>query len=132
MLLREICVECQVVVFGSTAGLIPPRRGFALRDAIVSSGHTGGTNTETALRVAKKEGYDRCIVITDEQSHQRVSGPGNKRGYFINVASAQNGVGYREWVHVDGWSEAVVEYIFRYERFQEETLTGDNGSTKME
>jgi 60 kDa SS-A/Ro ribonucleoprotein len=36
------------------------------------------------------------------------------------VASYQNGVGYRDWTHIDGWSEAVVEYIFQYERFMDE------------
>ena len=32
-------------------------------------------------------------------------------GYMINVASYKNGVGYGEWTHIDGWSEAVVDYI---------------------
>jgi len=27
------------------------------------------------------------------------------------VASAQNGVGYGAWTHIDGWSEAVIDYI---------------------
>jgi 60 kDa SS-A/Ro ribonucleoprotein len=116
MLLREICDECQVVVFGSTAGLIPPRRGFALRDSIVGSEHSGGTNTETALQVATREGYDRCIVITDEQSHQTISNPvKDTKGYFINVASYVNGIGYKKWIHMDGFSEAVVSYIQQYE-----------------
>jgi hypothetical protein len=35
----------------------------------------------------------------------------NGVGYVINVASARNGVGYGAWTHVDGWSEAVVDYI---------------------
>jgi hypothetical protein len=33
------------------------------------------------------------------------------KGYVINVASNRNGVGYGEWTHIDGWSEAVVDYI---------------------
>jgi 60 kDa SS-A/Ro ribonucleoprotein len=33
------------------------------------------------------------------------------RGYLINVASNKNGVDYGAWTHIDGWSEAVVEYI---------------------
>jgi hypothetical protein len=37
--------------------------------------------------------YDRILVITDEQSHDRVPAP-NGRGYVVNVASARNGVGY--------------------------------------
>lgn len=115
MLLREVCEQCQIVVFGSTAGLIPPRRGFALRDMIVKSEHGGGTCTENALKVAALEGYDRCIVITDEQSHQSISGPKGTKGYFINVASAKNGIGYRQWTHIDGFSEAVLDYISAYE-----------------
>jgi 60 kDa SS-A/Ro ribonucleoprotein len=33
-------------------------------------------------------------------------------GDLVNVASAKNGIGYRNgWNHVDGFSEAVVRYI---------------------
>lgn len=114
MLLREVCEDCQIVVFGSTAGPIPPRRGFALRDAIKNSGHSGGTDTQNALALASTIGYDRCVVITDEQSHTSVSGP-NGKGYFVNVASYKNGIGYGPWLHVDGWSEAIVDYIREHE-----------------
>jgi len=27
------------------------------------------------------------------------------------VAGYRNGVGYGKWTHIDGWSEAVIEYI---------------------
>jgi hypothetical protein len=27
------------------------------------------------------------------------------------VASYQNGVGYGEWTHIDGWSDSTIEYI---------------------
>ena len=36
---------------------------------------------------------------------------GRSSGYVINVASYKNGVGYGKWTHIDGWSEAVIEYI---------------------
>jgi hypothetical protein len=36
--------------------------------------------------------YDRILVITDVQSHDRVPAP-KGRGYVVNVASARNGVG---------------------------------------
>jgi hypothetical protein len=62
------------------------------------------------VEAAVREGYDRLVVITDEQSHDRVPAPKGK-GYVINVASARNGVGYGEWTHIDGWSEAVIDYI---------------------
>jgi hypothetical protein len=35
---------------------------------------------------------------------------------MINVASYRCGVGYGKWTHIDGWSEAVVDYIREYER----------------
>lgn len=115
MLLREVCEEVQVVVFATEAKLVAPRRGFALRDEIRNGPH-GGTSTQTALLTAAKEGYDRVIVLTDEQSHQSISKPlvGTK-GYFINVASYQNGIGYGPWIHLDGFSEAVVSYIQAFE-----------------
>jgi hypothetical protein len=49
-------------------------------------------------------------VITDEQAHDHVPGP-QGRGYAINVASNKNGVCYGAWTHIDGWTEAVVEYV---------------------
>ncbi len=36
-------------------------------------------------------------------------------GYIINVASYKNGVRYGAWTHIDGWSEAVIEYIRSFE-----------------
>ena len=53
-------------------------------------------------------------MITDEQSHDHVPAP-SARGYVINMASNRNGVGYGAWTHVDGWSEAVVDYIAELE-----------------
>ena len=116
MLLREVCEDIQIVVFGSTAGVIKPRRGFALRDEIRNSQHNGGTNTAAALLAASKLGYDRCIVITDEQSHTAIGKPlPGSVGYFINVATYQNGIGYKAWTHIDGFSEASVNYILEAE-----------------
>ena len=30
---------------------------------------------------------------------------------MVNVASNKNGVGYGTWVHIDGWSDKVLQYI---------------------
>jgi 60 kDa SS-A/Ro ribonucleoprotein len=115
ILVREVCENVIVIGYGSTAALIPARRGFALRDAI-QSGPGGGTDTAAAIALARVKGYDRIIVITDEQSHTRIAGPGKgKLGYFINVAPYKNGIGYGEWTHIDGWSEAVLQYIVQAE-----------------
>ncbi len=109
VLLREVCEAVEVCSFSDKLVLVPPRRGFALRDAIVASQPHGGTQLGHALGKLR-DGYDRIIVITDEQAHDRVPAP-HGRGYVINVASARNGVGYGAWTHIDGWSESVVDYI---------------------
>ncbi|AEU34422.1 TROVE domain-containing protein [Granulicella mallensis] len=114
VLLREIAEKVSVYTFSVGAVRVPPRRGFALRDAMEASQPHGGTNLGAALE-AVKEKYDRILVITDEQSHDRVPAP-KGRGYVINVASARNGVGYGAWSHIDGWSEAVIEYVRELER----------------
>jgi hypothetical protein len=109
VLLREIAEKVSIYTFSNSAKRIPPRRGFALRDAMESSQPHSGTYLGAALD-AVDERYDRIIVITDEQSHDRVGAPRGK-GYMINVASVRNGVGYGPWVHIDGFSEAIVNYI---------------------
>lgn len=67
---------------------------------------------------------DRLIVITDEQSHDGIALPWIKKSYVINVAPYKNGVSYRNgWYHIDGWSEAVLDYIREYENFEHEIET---------
>jgi 60 kDa SS-A/Ro ribonucleoprotein len=114
ILLREIAEKVTVYTFSQDAKLVPARRGFALRDAMESSQAHLGTYLGKALD-AVTEPYDRIVVITDEQSHDRIAAPKGK-GYVVNVASARNGVGYGKWAHIDGWSEAIVEYIRELER----------------
>ncbi|HEV2464621.1 MAG TPA: TROVE domain-containing protein [Acidobacteriaceae bacterium] len=114
VLLREIADEVSLYTFSDTLKRVPARRGFALRDALDQSQPHGGTQLGAALEKID-ERYDRIIVITDEQSHDRVPAP-KGRGYVVNVASYRNGVGYGAWTHIDGWSESVVEYIRELER----------------
>src|SRR5580658_3285933 len=111
VLVREICEKVAVYSFSDRVVEVPARRGFALRDAIDASQPHSGTLLGNALELLNKnERYDRLIVITDEQAHDRVPAPKGK-GYVINVAAYQNGVGYGTWTHIDGWSDSVVEYI---------------------
>ncbi len=116
MLLREIGEKVSVFSFSDTLVEVPARRGFALRDAIDASQRHNSTQLGKAVTelnqsaMNQKHGYDRLIVITDEQAHDTVPAPKGK-GYVINVASYKNGVGYGKWTHIDGWSESVVEYI---------------------
>lgn len=151
ILARELCEDVRVFTFSEWLCEVPPRRGFALRDAIVQSQPHGGTWVGAAVNILHKgnaEGitgnspnqmgfqrnhplfcrvsnpktdyhggpvsYDRLIVITDEQAHDSIPDPKGK-GYVINVAAYQNGVGYGAWNHIDSWSEAVLTYIQRSE-----------------
>jgi 60 kDa SS-A/Ro ribonucleoprotein len=111
VLLREIAEKVAVYSFSDTLVEVPARRGFALRDAIGASQRHNSTQLGDAVeKLNRSEKCDRLIVITDEQAHDRVPAPSSK-GYLINVASFKNGVGYGKWTHIDGWSEAVIEYI---------------------
>lgn len=139
MLAREICEKVSVFTFSMKFVHVPARRGFALRDAIEGSQDHSGTPLGLAVKcIYADSGFradrmdmgwrrhgidyrgqglrpDRLIVITDEQSHDNVPDP-TGRGYMVNVASYQNGVGYGAWTHIDGWSEAAVRYIQEIEK----------------
>jgi hypothetical protein len=126
ILLREIAERVSIYTFSDHAQLVPSRRGMALRDALDNSQPHGATYLGRALASVEnhwRNGYDRLVVITDEQAHDHLGSPSGK-GYVINVASNRNGVGYGEWTHIDGWSEAVVDYIAELERGDEVLLPG--------
>jgi len=109
ILLREICKKAIVFTFSDNLVEVPPRRGFALRDALDSSQPHSATYLGKALeKIGEPYVSDHNDAV--EQAHDRVPGP-RGRGYMINVASNKNGVGYGPWTHIDGWSEAVVDYI---------------------
>jgi len=120
VLLREIAEELAVFSFSDRCVRVPSRRGFALRDAIDTSQQHGSTYLGRALEEIR-EPYDRLVVITDEQSHDRVPDPKGK-GYMINVASNKNGVGYGAWTHIDGWSESVIGYIRELEAADSQSI----------
>ena len=123
ILLRELAEKVTIYTFSEKAKRVPARRGLALRDALDKNQAHGGTYLGAALAQVELECplYDRLVVITDEQAHDTVPDP-RGRGYMINVASARNGVGYgdgraaKQWTHIDGFSEAVLEYIAELER----------------
>lgn len=117
ILAREICQQVSVYSFSNDIKVVPNRRGFALRDAIINSQPHGGTYLRGALeKINKLEKYDRIIVFTDEQTHDGICDPlPGAKGYVINVATNRNGVGYGKWHHIDGFSEATLNYISAYE-----------------
>jgi 60 kDa SS-A/Ro ribonucleoprotein len=126
ILLRETAERVNVYAFNEKAYEVPPRRGFALRDALAGT-KNNWSRGGLAVAAANRDGYDRIIVITDGQWHfsdtTTVQGYGEgdprtvapapltKQAYMINVASYKNGVGYGKWMNIDGWSDSVIEYI---------------------
>lgn len=134
--------QCEDVAIYATAGddyrrthatkAVPSRRGVSLVDVFSKQemrhavGGGGIFMVQCMDYVAKEENgkADRVIVLTDEQD---TSGEDAKLqpdkanafgtyNYLINVASARNGIGYgKKWLHIDGWSEHVVEYILANE-----------------
>ena len=144
ILLREVCEKIDIYTFSEKLICVPPRHGFALHDAIVKSQEHSRTPLGTAIKciysnrsfdpkTAKMLTYfgnqvekvieyrgqdlhpDRLIIITDEQSCDVISDP-ESTAYMINVASNKNGVGYGSYHHIDGWSEAVIDYIREFDR----------------
>jgi 60 kDa SS-A/Ro ribonucleoprotein len=112
---RGVCKSMRVFVFSDNCVEVAPRAGMALRDAIHTATCKGNTQLGAAVKMVSDLPHDRLIVITDEQSADRVPEP-KRLGYMINVASNRNGVGYGKWLHVDGWSDAVVRFICEHER----------------
>lgn len=115
MILREVCEDGGVASFSDKLVTVPPRHGFALRDAIVhSQSHSSTYLGEAVQFVQDNVPYNRLVVVTDEQSHDQVTF--SKPTYLINVAPYRNGVSYQSNViHIDGFSEAVVRFILEYE-----------------
>jgi hypothetical protein len=129
MLIREVCE--QPIIF-ATAGSdhrrihatarVPARRGFALADLIrgdmMQSLGGGGIFLKQCLDYVHLEvpQADRVIVLTDEQDCDLKCNPATadafgRNNYLINVSAEKNGIGYGKWTHIDGWSEAVIQFI---------------------
>jgi 60 kDa SS-A/Ro ribonucleoprotein len=88
----------------------PGHRGLGLQDAIVGSQPHRGTELGKAVKPLLSR--DRLIVITDEQGQGSVP---QMKGYMMNVASNRNGVGYGQWLQINGRSDKVLNYIVKYE-----------------
>jgi hypothetical protein len=138
IILRELCEDITVYSFSTKLCSVPARRGFALADAIKGSQRHSSTYLGLAVNALynkkndvircsgrshgsikmKGQGLnlDRLIVITDEQSDDPVPSP-KSLGYMINVASAENGVGYGSWFHLDGWSDSIARWIVDLEAY---------------
>lgn len=118
LLAKEICEDSVVYGFGDRPVRAPGYRGFALADWIANAGDKTGWGTMIGLSVreALKENPDRVIVVTDTQSMDSLPKLGKVKGYILNVAAYRNSVGYGEYVNIDGFSEASIDYIREYEK----------------
>lgn len=113
ILARELCEEVEIYTFSNELAAVPPRRGFALRDAILRSQPMSGTHLRKSWKTLRSHTSkaDRSVIITDEQSHD--GGPAEPlgEGFIINVANYKHGVGYGQWTKIDGWSEHTLTFI---------------------
>lgn len=114
VLASAVCEYPRVFTFSDRLVEVPPYAGLALVGSIHNSQPHGSTRLGDSVARLNQELLDRIIVITDEQSHDRVPNP-TAKGYLINVASYQHGVGYGPWVHIDGWSERVLDFVREFE-----------------
>ena len=118
--LAELTDDLRVFTFSAGAVEVPAARGFGIIDGINKSQEHGGTYIGKALaEISKKiKGYDRLIVITDEQAHDEITVvPDAKRLYLVNVAPYQNGVDTQgKWTRINGFSTAIVDWIREEEK----------------
>lgn len=115
MLCQEICEEVDVFTFSTQLVKVSGARGFGMVNALKGSQQHGGTALGRAIR-ALPEQYDRLVVFTDEQSQDAVGTAPAKNSYIINVAANQNGVNHSSYTKIDGFSEAVIDYIREVEK----------------
>lgn len=127
MVLREKCDAVRTFTFSSDCREVPPRRGFALLQAVREYINPQSTLLGAAVRhiYSVYPDCERLIVVTDEQSHDRPPHP-QGAGYIVNVAPHAHGIGYGPWTTISGWSEAVVQWIMATEGHAL-TLANDGG-----
>jgi len=117
MLCSEVCEDVSVYAFSIETKRVAPRKGFALAEAIQNACPRNGTLMGKAVTAVNGTGYDRVIVISDEESQDRVPAPiEGTKAYILNVASYKNGVNRSEWTTITGFSENVLTYIAESEK----------------
>lgn len=131
ILVRELSADSAVYAFNERGYVVPARHGFALRDALAATrgnASCGGL----AVKMANLAGYDRIIVLTDGQWHEDdgtsyvrnggmtpaksvIPNARTDKAYLIDVSGNKNGIGYGKWNVIEGFSEAVIDFIVESE-----------------
>lgn len=117
ILARETFSDVSIFSFNEKAKLIPSRRGMALADAIGDA--DGCTYLGKAIAQVVNNDVDRLIIFTDEQSNDNINTtiiPKKTDCYIINVSNNKNGIAYNRFVHINGMSESVIDFIVEYEK----------------
>ncbi len=119
ILMKEITQKSVIYTFNNEIELVKESRGFELEE---NMGYPdGGTYMWGSISEVKEKHpeAERIIVLTDEQTADYEIEENKKypHQYIINLASYQNGVSYKpDWIHIDGFSQAVIDYIQEYEK----------------
>lgn len=116
MLCKEVCEDVEIYTFSDNSVRVAPRSGFALRDALNQSQRHCGTQLGRSLREIQGSKRDRIIVFTDEQSYDHPGHAQCDKAYVINVAAYENGINHNDWTTINGFSEAVIDYIRESEK----------------
>ena len=111
----NIFPNSEVCTFSEGLAKVKKVNNFSLIENIRISQNHGGTYLGMALQAIYHNDFDRLIIITDEQSADNVIIRPNILTYIINVGTYQNGIAYRQAVHIDGFSENVFKFILEYE-----------------
>ncbi len=118
IILREICEDIEIYTFSDRIASVKPNRGFELAHSIRTSQEHRSTYLGKAISWLNiNSRADRLVILTDEQAGDNVPAPKFEKPYIIDVASYRYGVDYDNYVHINGFSEAVVLYLIEYEKF---------------
>lgn len=107
--------SARVFTFSDHVVEAPRRAGMGGIDAIMASQPNRMTYLGQAVSQINQKPHDRLIVITDEQSADRVPAPVAERAYMINVASSVKSVNFGAWTGISGFSENVFRFIEAHE-----------------
>jgi hypothetical protein len=116
VVLREVCEDIVLAAFSDQVAILrgPLPRGAMLARSITGCMPHGGTRLGQAIwdMTAAYPNLDRLVVLTDEQSQDRVMIERLPEAYIVNLASYQRGVSWNGPVtRINGWSGGVVRYL---------------------